>query len=157
MQYHTSDVVRLATELNRGLLVAGSGTTNRREFFLQPKSVKSPLFSPFTRSVAQRFANYSLALNSSPNFEPLTTPLPAYFPGDDFDLAFAPDNALATQIFANAARAIRSLPTEFSRSNNVVLEGRLVLNGAEPTFDVLEARLGTNQHVSMKIHASIVH
>lgn len=83
VQYHASDVVRLATELNRGLLVAGSGTTNRRELFLQSSSLKSPLFSPFTKSVAQRFADYSLALSASPAFEPLTTSLPAYFADAD--------------------------------------------------------------------------
>lgn len=146
VRYVAADVVRLTTELNRGLLVAGSGTTNRREFFLESKSGKAPLFSPFTKSVAGRFADYSLALISSPAFDPLTTPLPAYFPNGDFNLAFVPDRTLATEIFAKAASAFRSLPKELVSSSGVVFEGKLRLNGTQPIFDLLEAKVGTNRH-----------
>ena len=148
VQYRASDILRLTTELNRGLLIAGSGTTNRREFFLQSTSVKSPLFSPFTKSVAQRFADYSLALSSSPTFEPLTAPLPAYFPDADYDLAFVPDRTLATEIFAKVASAFRSLVNkELASSTGVVFEGELQLTGTQPDFVLLEAKLGTNRHV----------
>lgn len=147
VQYRASDVVRLTTELNRGLFVAGSGTTNRREFFLQTKSGKSPLFNALTQAVAQRFADYSLALISSPTFEPLTTTLPAYFPDGDFDLVFVPDSTLATEIFAKVASAFRSLPKELASSSSIVFEGKLRLTGTQPAFVLLEAKLGTNRHV----------
>jgi hypothetical protein len=147
VHYRASDVVRLTTELSRGLLVAGSGTTNRREFFLQSTSIKSPLFSPFTKSVAQRFADYSLALNPSTTFDRLTTPLPAYFPDGDYDLAFVPDRVLATDIFAKAASALRALPKELATSKSTVFEGQLRLVGTQPDFVLLEAKQGTNRHV----------
>lgn len=147
VQYRPADIVRLTTELNRGLLVAGSGTTNRREIFLQSKPGTAPLFSPFTKSVAQRFADYSLALNSSPVFAPLTVSLPAYLPAGEIDLAFVPDRTLATDIFAKVASAFRSLRSELAGSNGVVFEGQLEIAGTQPVFDLLEARVGTNRHV----------
>jgi hypothetical protein len=146
VRYQAADILRLTTELNRGLFVAGSGTTNRREIFLQSRPGAAPLFSPFTKNVAQQFSSYSLALNSSPAFGPLTTPLPAYFPDGEFDLAFVPDRTLATDIFAKAANALRSLSKELASSSDVVFEGQLRLTGTQPVFELLEARLGTNRH-----------
>ena len=148
VQYHASDVIRLATELNRGLLVAGIGSTTRREVFLESKSGKAPLFSPFTKVVAQRFADFSLALSHSTTFDPLTTPLPAYFPDGDYDLAFVPDRALATEIFAKAASVLRSMSTNNDDSQGIVIEGQLGLVGSQPTFAVLNAKKGGNKHTS---------
>jgi len=145
VRYQPADIVRLATELNRGLFVAGSGTTNRREFFLQSKSGKTPLFSPFTREVARQFSTYSLALNPSPTFEPLLAPLPAYFPVGDFDLSFVPDTALATAILAQVASASRSLPPQAVTVNQPIFEGELRLDGANVVFQVIEVRFGTNR------------
>jgi len=145
VQYRAADVVRLTTELGRALLVAGNGTTNRREFYLEPSS-KAPLFNPLTKSASHKFADYTLALNPSAVFDLLTTPLPAYFPDADYDLAFVPDRTLATEIVAKTARAFRSLPEELSSSSGIVFEGRLQLSGTQPSFVLLEAKQGTNRH-----------
>jgi hypothetical protein len=145
VRYQPADIVRLATELNRGLFVAGSGTTNRREFYLQSKSSKAPLFSPFTKEAARQFSSYSLALNPSATFEPLLTPLPAYFPGGDFDLSFVPDTELATTILGQVACASRSLPAEAIGANQPIFEGQLRLDGAQAVFQLTEARFGTNR------------
>lgn len=52
VHYDAVDILRLSTELRRGLFVAGNGSTNRSEVFLQFASAKVPQFSPFTKSVA---------------------------------------------------------------------------------------------------------
>lgn len=146
VRYEADDVVRLATELGRALLVAGSGTTIRKEFFLEPSS-KAPLFSPFSTVVTNLFANYSLALNPSPAFDHLTQVLSVYFAGQRYDLALVPDHAFATEIFAKVASATRSLPWEVPSAEGIVFEGQLRLSGTMPTFEILEARQGTNRHV----------
>jgi hypothetical protein len=137
VEYEPSDILRLSTELGRGLLVAGQGASARREIFLQSEPGGAPLFSPFTRSVAGKFSTYSLALQPSPALERVTAPLLAYFPESDFDLAFVPDNSLAGKIFARAAQAIRAHPQARAHPNAAVVEGKLFLQGSEPVFEVL--------------------
>jgi hypothetical protein len=145
VRYDPVDILRLSTELGRGLLIAGNGTTNRNELFLHSKLDAAPLFSPFTRSVAQQFSNYSLALSFSSAFERVTRPLPAYFPDGHFELAFVPDVNLATEIFGKAANVLRSSPETLAKPNTVVLEGQLGLAGDQPVFEVLSVAAGSLQ------------
>lgn len=143
VQYYPADILRLATELNRGLLVAGNGSTNCRELFLQFASGKTSMFGPLTKAVAQRFADYSVALNPSPTFP--TMALAAYFPDDDQRLTFVPDRPLAELIFAHVARASRTFQASQLHTNNLVFEGKLVLAASKPVFDIVAVRSGGQQ------------
>jgi hypothetical protein len=143
VQYFAPDILRLATELKRGLLVAGNGLTSRSEVFLQAASGQAVRFSPFTRSVAKHFADYSIALNPSPTFP--TAALAACFPDDDHHLTFVPDRPLAELIFAHVARAARTVQMPQVRTNSVVFEGSLTLAELEPVFEIVAVRCGGKQ------------
>ena len=144
VRYQATDILRLSTELGRGLLVAGSGRTNRHEVFLQSKTAKAPLFGPLTKAVSEQFSGYALALRFSPVFGDLLSPMPAYFPEGNYDLAFVPDRALATEIFAKTASALRSFQGDSTPTNRIVFEGQLRLVENQPLFAILAARQGTN-------------
>ncbi|MBI2929077.1 MAG: hypothetical protein HYY24_25720 [Verrucomicrobia bacterium] len=147
IRYDAADILQLI-EQRRGLLVVSGGdATNRRELYLATSENKAPLFEKLTPSVASRFSSYSLALNASPAFATFAGPLPAYFPTGEVELSFVPENELATIVFSSVAAASRALPKEFVASNRVVFEGQLRLNGVQPVFELLEARVGTNRHV----------
>jgi hypothetical protein len=150
VRYQPADILRLSTELGRGLLVAGSGRTNRHEVFLQSKTAKAPLFGPLTKALSEQFSGYSLALAFSPVFADVLSPLPAYFPEGNYDLAFVPDRALATEIFAKTASALRSFQGDSTPSNRIVFEGQLWLVENQPLFAILAARQGTNLLVSLQ-------
>lgn len=143
VQYFPPDILRLATELKRGLLVAGNGSTNRSEVFLQAGSGHAVQFSPFTKSVAKHFADYSIALNPSSTFP--TAALVAYFPDDDHRLAFVPDQPLAELLFAHVARAARTVKVQQSNTNLLVFEGKLALAESKPVFEIVTVRCGGQQ------------
>jgi hypothetical protein len=147
VRYDPHEVLRLV-ELRRGLLVVGSGdTNNQREFYLASKLNTAPLFDRLTKAILYRFSTYSLALNSSPAFQPLTTSLPAYFPDTNYEFAFVPDQPLAVEIFSQIASASRSLPIESGGKLSIIFEGQLRLNGQKPDFQLLEVRSGMARHL----------
>lgn len=147
VRYVAGDVAQLIN-WGRGLLVVtGGGGNNRRELYPSALPPQAPLYAKLTPAVAQRFSNFSLALNRSAAFAPLMAPLEAYFAGDQYDLAFVPDQALAEVIFSKVALASRSLPEGMGVSNRVIFEGQLRLDDGEPQFDVLQARNGAARHV----------
>jgi hypothetical protein len=141
--YKAEEIRHLACDLHRGLVVAGLGTTNRREVFLQSNPGGWPVFAPLTMPVARGFSSYSLALHLS-SFPELARTLPAYFPENGFDLAFAPDHPLAVDIFARVASAMESLGLAQVPEGGIVFEGRLRLVGDKPVFDLSSGDAGTN-------------
>jgi hypothetical protein len=144
VHYQAGDILRLSTELGRGLLVAGSGRTNRHEVFLQSKTAKAPLFGPLTKGVSEQFSGYSLALGFSPVLGDVVRPLPAYFPDGNYDLVFVPDRALATEIFAKTASALRAFQVDSAPSTRIIFEGQLRLIENQPLFAILAVKQGTN-------------
>lgn len=147
VRYNPNDILRLV-ELQRGLFVVGSGdTNNQREFYLASKPNTAPLFDRLTKAILNRFSTYSLALNTSSAFEPLTTSLPAYFPDTNYEFSFVPDQPLAVEIFSQIACANRSLAKESIEKRSPIFEGQLRLNGQQPEFQLLEVTSGNARHL----------
>lgn len=138
VRYEPGDILKLV-ELGRGLIVACSkDTAHSREVYLVSKPDVPALFAPYTKSVADRFSNYSLFLARSSELAQLTSTLPLYFPESASALTFVPDQALAAEIFGQVAKASQSLGG--SSSAGKVFEGQLALHGNDPRFEVLDVR-----------------
>ena len=70
----------------------------------------------------------------------LTSGFPAYFPDGAAGLAFVPDHALATTMFAEVARTGRAAG---GGTHLTIFEGELSLRGTEPVFQVLRTLSAT--------------
>jgi hypothetical protein len=145
VHYDVAELLQLVA-MRRGLLVAsGTVQAHPRELYLQSKPDAPPLFAPYTQSVANEFSTYSLRLDASPALTPLRAPFPAYFPETPVTLSFVPDHALATEIFAQVARAQRSGAAELSPNRQTIYEGQLTLQNSQPEFRLLEVRSGSRR------------
>lgn len=148
--YHPSEIIERLSQRD-GLLVASApdGKGGRQEFRLAGLPKPDGKFVTLTSEVRSQFADFGIALHNVGRIGSIAAPLQRYFDKAQFTVEFVPNPQLATSIFTEVSRAIRTLDQE--NRQEVIIYGRIHPPGEGRAFSVYRLRW-PNGELNFKTH-----